>query len=83
MTPLPSAPRPTTGIITITLQGGSSAFVIIDGQTRGGTPLTWRASAGRHIVSLRGEDKYTPPAMSVNLAGGDTALVAFSAATRR
>ena len=83
VTPLASAPRPTTGVITVTLQGGSSAFVIIDGQTRGGTPLTWRASAGRHIVSLRGEDKYTPPAMSVNLAGGDTALVAFSAATRR
>ena len=83
VTPLKSAPRPTTGVITVTLSGGSSAFVIIDGQTRGGTPLTWRASAGRHIVSLRGEDKYSPPAMSVNLSGGDTALVAFSTATRR
>jgi serine/threonine protein kinase len=83
VTPLTTAPRPSTGVITVTLAGGSSAFVIIDGQTRGGTPLTWRASAGRHIVSLRGEDKYSPPAMSVNLAGGDTAIVAFTAATRR
>lgn len=83
VTPLSVAPKPTTGVITVTLSGGSSAFVIIDGQTRGGTPLTWRASAGRHIVSLRGEDKYSPPAMSVNLTGGDTALVAFTTATRR
>jgi hypothetical protein len=83
VTPLPSGPKPTTGVITVTLSGGSSAFVIIDGQTRGGTPLTWRASTGRHVVSLRGEDKYSPPAMSVNLTGGDTALVAFTTATRR
>jgi hypothetical protein len=73
----------TPGVIKVTLTGGSSAFVIIDGQTRGGTPLSWRTSAGRHVVSLRGEDKYSPVEVSVNLAGGDTARAAFVVTSRR
>jgi hypothetical protein len=72
----------TTGVITVTLTGGSSAFVVIDGQTRGGTPLSWRASTGRHVVSLRGEGKYSPVEVRVNLTGGDTAHAAFVAARR-
>jgi hypothetical protein len=71
------------GVIRVTLTGGSSAFVVIDGQARGGTPLSWPANAGRHVVSLRGEDKYSPTQISVNLTGGDTARAAFVASTRR
>ncbi len=78
-----SGPRPTTGVITVTLTGGNSAFVVIDGQARGGTPLSWRASVGRHVVSLRGEDRYSPAALNVDLAGGDTARAAFVVAGRR
>jgi hypothetical protein len=73
----------TPGVITVTLTGGSSAFVVIDGQTRGGTPLSWKANAGRHVVSLRGEDKYSPVQLSVNLAGGDTARANFIVTSRR
>lgn len=73
----------TPGVIRVTLAGGSSAFVIIDGQTRGGTPLSWTANAGRHVVSLRGQDKYSPAEVSVNLAGGDTAHAVFVVTTRR
>jgi serine/threonine protein kinase len=71
------------GVIRVTLTGGNSAFVIIDGQTRGGTPLLWRTNAGHHVVSLRGEDKYSPAELGVNVAGGDTARAAFVATTRR
>jgi len=71
------------GVIKVTLTGGSSAFVVIDGQARGGTPLSWPANAGRHVVSLRGEDKYSPAQISVNLAGGDTARAAFVTSNRR
>lgn len=72
-----------TGVISVTLTGGSSAFVVIDGQTRGGTPLSWTASAGRHVVSLRGEDRYSPAELAVNVAGGDTARAAFIVIGRR
>ena len=71
------------GVIKVTLTGGNSAFVIIDGQTRGGTPLAWRANAGRHVVSLRGENKYSPAELSINVAGGDTARAAFVVTSRR
>jgi hypothetical protein len=70
-------------VITVTLTGGNSAFVVIDGQARGGTPLSWHASVGRHVVSLRGEDRYSPSALNVDLAGGDTARAAFVVAGRR
>jgi serine/threonine protein kinase len=73
----------TPGVISVTLAGGSSAFVVIDGQTRGGTPLFWTANAGRHVVSLRGQDKYSPAEVSVNLAGGDTAHAVFVVTSRR
>ena len=71
-----------SGVIKVTLTGGSSAFVVIDGQTRGGTPLSWRASAGRHIVSLRGENRYSPAELNVNVAGGDTARATFVVSRR-
>jgi len=66
-----------TGVIRVTLSGGSSAFVVIDGQTRGGTPLSWRTNSGRHVVTLRGENSYSPRSVTVELAGGDTARAAF------
>jgi len=78
-----SAQRPATGVISVTLTGGSSAFVVIDGQARGGTPLFWRASAGRHVVSLRGENRYSPVEVNVDVAGGDTARAAFWVSGRR
>ena len=70
-------PGDTTGVIVVTLRNGSPAFVVIDGRTRGATPLTWSASAGRHVVVLRGEDRYVPESVSVQLAGGDTVRATF------
>jgi len=70
-------------VIRVTLTGGSSAFVVIDGQTRGGTPLSWTAAAGRHVVSLRGEDRYTPAQLNVDVSGGDTSVAAFIVTGRR
>lgn len=75
--------RSGTGVIRVTLTGGSSAFVVIDGQTRGGTPLSWTAPAGRHVVSLRGEDRYSPTQFNVDVAGGDTSVAAFIVTGRR
>ena len=75
--------RTGNGVIRVTLTGGSSAFVVIDGQTRGGTPLSWTAAAGRHVVSLRGEDRYTPAQLNVDVSGGDTSVAAFIVTGRR
>jgi hypothetical protein len=75
--------RTGNGVIRVTLTGGSSAFVVIDGQTRGGTPLSWTAAAGKHVVSLRGEDRYTPAQLNVDVSGGDTSVAAFIVTGRR
>jgi serine/threonine protein kinase len=66
-----------TGVIAVTLIGGSRAAVLIDGTPRGQTPLRWRASAGPHVVKLRGLGRYSPDSMVVTTIVSDTVKAAF------
>src|SRR4029078_2541461 len=54
------APINVTGEMTVSLSGGGFGIVMVDGQSQGRTPLTWRGSVGRHVVTLRGVGDDTP-----------------------
>ena len=67
-----------SGAVSVTIDNGRRAIVLIDGIPRGMTPLIWQGRAGRHTVRLLGIGGYSPSAISVEIAGGDTATAAFS-----
>jgi hypothetical protein len=73
-----SAPINVTGVMTISLSGGGSAIVMIDGQSQGRTPLTWRGSVGRHTVTLRGIEDYTPRSLTLSVRANDTTFASFT-----
>ena len=72
------APINVTGVMTVSLSGGGFGIVMVDGQSQGRTPLTWRGSVGRHVVTLRGVEDYSPRSTTVSLSAKDTARVAFT-----
>jgi len=72
------APINVTGVMTVSISGGGFGIVMVDGQSQGRTPLTWRGSVGRHVVTLRGVEDYTPRSATVNVGAKDTARVAFT-----
>ena len=68
----------TTGALTVSIDGAGTADVFIDGVARGRTPLTWTASPGRHVVTLRQATAFKPASISVTVAAGSTARAVFS-----
>jgi serine/threonine protein kinase len=66
-----------TGSIEVSISGSGSAEVLIDGKNRGRAPLTWQASAGRHIVTLRPATSFSPLLMEVNVTAGATTRAVF------
>ena len=73
-----TAPINVTGILTVSLLGGGSAIVMVDGQSQGRTPLTWRGSVGRHTVTLRGVEDFSPRSITTSVRANDTTSVAFT-----
>ena len=73
-----SAPINVTGVLTVSVVGGGSAIVMIDGQSQGRSPLTWRGSVGRHTVTLRGIEDYAPRSITTSLRANDTSAVTFT-----
>jgi len=51
---------------------------MIDGQSQGRSPLTWRGSVGRHTVTLRGVEDYAPRSITTSLRANDTSAVTFT-----
>jgi serine/threonine protein kinase len=73
-----TAPINVTGVLTVSVVGGGSAIVMIDGQSQGRSPLTWRGSVGRHTVTLRGVEDYAPRSITTSLRANDTSAVTFT-----
>jgi hypothetical protein len=71
-------PVETTGILTVSVTGTRSAMVAVDGQNQGMSPLTWRGAVGRHVVTLRGVENFSPDSRTVNIKASDTARVSFT-----
>jgi len=74
----PPAPINVTGVLTVSTKGDGFGVVVIDGQSQGRTPLTWRGSVGRHTVTLRGVEDYSPRSTTVNVSARDTARITFT-----
>jgi serine/threonine protein kinase len=74
------APEPinVTGVLTVSVTGGGSAIVMIDGQSQGRSPLTWQGSTGRHTVTLRGVEDYSPKSITISIRANDTSHVTFT-----
>jgi serine/threonine protein kinase len=72
------APINVTGVLTVSTKGDGFGVVVIDGQSQGRTPLTWRGSVGRHTVTLRGVEDYSPRSTTINVSAKDTARVTFT-----
>jgi hypothetical protein len=68
----------TTGSLEVSINGTGAADVFIDGVPRGRTPLTWNASPGRHVITLRQVDAFKPASIAVTVAAGGTARAVFS-----
>jgi hypothetical protein len=73
-----TAPINVTGVLTVSVTGGGSAIVMVDGQSQGRSPLTWRGSVGRHTVTLRGVEDYTPRSITTSIRANDTSFVTFT-----
>jgi len=73
-----SAPINVTGVLTVSVTGGGSAIVMIDGQSQGRSPLTWHGSVGRHTVTLRGVEDYAPRSITTSIRANDTSAVTFT-----
>ena len=67
----------TTGAIEVSISGSGPADVLIDGKNRGRAPLTWQASAGKHIVTLRPATSFSPLLMEVTVTPGTTTRAVF------
>ncbi|HEV8214788.1 MAG TPA: serine/threonine-protein kinase [Gemmatimonadaceae bacterium] len=61
--------RPTTGLVSITIDGPGAAEVLIDGKLRGRTPMVWTGT-GKHVVTLRQPDGFTPASVTVDVQPG-------------
>jgi len=61
--------KTTTGILSITIEGPGAAEVLIDGQLRGRTPMLW-TGAGKHVVTLRKPDGFSPASVTVDVQPG-------------
>jgi hypothetical protein len=66
------------GALVVTLDANARAVVVVDGRTRGQTPLTLKLSAGTHVVALRGRASYSPAATTVVVAANDTTRATFT-----
>jgi serine/threonine protein kinase len=74
----PPAPINVTGVLVVSTKGDGFGVVVVDGQSQGRSPLTWRGSVGRHTVTLRGVEDYSPKSTTVNVSAKDTARVVFT-----
>lgn len=72
------APTALLGAVSVTFSGTGTATVVIDGVVRGRTPLVWEGAAGKHTISLRGSQSFSPESAPIAITGGDTVRVAFS-----
>jgi len=61
--------KPTTGLVSITIDGPGASEVLIDGQLRGRTPMVWTGT-GKHVVTLRQPDGFTPESVTVDVQPG-------------
>jgi len=64
-------------VLTVTSDGDTPETVLVDGRSRGKTPLTVQLSAGQHVVALRGATGFAPKSLTVIVAAGDTAHAKF------
>jgi serine/threonine protein kinase len=67
-----------TGFLAISVKSGRVASVFVDGLLRGKTPLVWKATAGKHVVSLKGVSKFAPESISVTVTRHDTVRAVFA-----
>jgi serine/threonine protein kinase len=67
-----------TGVLTVSVSGSGPATVLVDGQSYGRSPLTWRGAVGRHVVTLRGVEGFTPKFATVRVSATDTTHVSFT-----
>jgi serine/threonine protein kinase len=67
-----------TGVLKVSLTGSGSATVLVDGQSQGRSPLTWRGPVGRHVVTLRGVEGFSPQFATIRVTASDTARVTFT-----
>ena len=74
---LPKAPVDMTGVLVVSVSGGS-AMVAVDGQNQGMSPLTWRGAVGKHVVTLRGVEEFSPRSTDVTVKSSDTTHTTFT-----
>ncbi len=64
------------GYVAVSVKSGI-ASVFVDGLLRGKAPLLVKASAGKHVVSVKGTGKYAPASLSVTVTSHDTVRAVF------
>jgi serine/threonine protein kinase len=74
-----SAASGPTGFLSVSIKSGdTTAQVFVDGLRRGKTPLVWQASAGKHIVTVKGSKTFAPASMPVTVTPHDTVRAVFA-----
>lgn len=68
-----------TGFLSVSIKSGdTTAQVFVDGLRRGKTPLVWQASAGKHVVTVKGSKTFAPASMPVTVTPHDTVRAVFA-----
>ena len=70
------------GFLSIAIKSGdTNAIVFLDGQRLGKAPLVWKATPGRHVVSVqRAGTTFAPASMPVTVTLHDTVRAVFASA---
>jgi serine/threonine protein kinase len=73
---------PLMGFLSIAIKSGdTNTVVFLDGQRLGKAPLVWKATPGRHVVSVqRAGTRFAPASMPVTVTLHDTVRAVFAAA---
>jgi serine/threonine protein kinase len=69
---------PGAGFVAVTTKSGENVSVYIDGILRGKAPFVFRATPGKHVVSVRGTGNLAFGSMSVTITAKDTARAVFA-----
>jgi serine/threonine protein kinase len=69
------------GFVSVSTSTGEGASVFIDGILRGKAPIVLRASAGKHVVSVKGTGSLAFASMSVTVAKRDTVRAVLAPTT--
>ena len=70
------------GFLSIAIKSGdTNTVVFLDGQRLGKAPLVWKATPGRHVVSVqRAGTTFAPASMPVTVTLHDTVRAVFASA---